>query len=197
MGVALSCLVEGRELYNRNMKKSVVSLLAALCLSACGTAPVPTTQNSAPPAIALSLPASSFPVLTRFTFTATLGPADAYLYAFFVDAQGGVAQLLPNRYDSAPGDVSHPAGEVVTFPPADARYYVLTDGTTGPATLLAFVSTAPLNLGAVSAYEGQNPFATAKVSGLEPLSAALKVAADSLPGTLYAETRAAFTVTAP
>ena len=103
---------------------------------------MPEPQTHAAPGVTLSLPASSFPVPSRLTFTATLGPADAYLYVFVVEADGTVDQFLPNRYDAASADVLRPAGQIVAFPAPDAGYVIETTAPFGLTTLMAFVNCA-------------------------------------------------------
>lgn len=165
---------------------------AALTLSACASTPAGQTA-----AVKLSLPTSTFVVGNTLAYTATVGPADGFLYLYALDASGTV-QLLPNRATSLdPGAVHVHAGQVVTVPPAGARFSLTFDAA-GPVRLLAFLSARPLNLDGISAYESTSDrFATSKLSSLEELSMALKQAADQVPGNVVAEDRVTFTVSAP
>ena len=153
-----------------------------------------------PPAVTLTLPASTFRGGDKFSFTARVDSTSAYLYLYSVDSAGQVVQLLPNRTGSSTQPLVEQilrvsAGQTISFPSADDRFFLITTDPAGPSTLVAFASVKPLNLDALRTYPSANAtFAQVKVTGLNALSAGLKVAADAQPGNLYAQTTAAFTV---
>ena len=171
-------------------------MLPAFLLMSCGPSVTPLPSA---PVVSLALPAAQLNVGGRLALTASVANISCSLYIFFVDPAGQADQLLPNRTGPASPlapDLRVDAGQVVAFPPTDARFTIVTTPPLGQYTVLAFASAKPLNLDAISSYATPNtPFATSKVSGLEPLSAALKLAADAQPGNLYSEARVPLSIT--
>ncbi len=172
-------------------------MLPAFLLVACGsavtgTAPGPLLPR---PVVLLTTPRLTLAFNDRLTLTASVAETGGFLYVYLIDPAGEVNQLLPNRAGAA-NDLRVDAGQVVAFPPADARFFVIATAPAGRATLLAFASARALNLAAISAYATADAqFADGRITGLDALSAALKLAADAQPGNLYNETRLSLTIT--
>ena len=181
------------------MKSWLASAPLTFVLMACGS-DRPAVQPSTSPTVTLALPASTLRAGDNLALTTSVDRTSAYLYLYSVDPAGQIQQLLPNRTGSATKPLPEQpflveAGQTIAFPSKDARFSVFVEGPPGTSTLVAFASVQPLNLDALRTYPStSDTFAQMNIAGFNALSEGLKMAADALPGNLYAQTTAAFTV---
>lgn len=97
---------------------------------------------------------------------------NAYVYLFYVDPDGSVGQILPNRLG---GSNSLRAGEVRTFPSASDNFVFNVDGSPGLNKVLVVASRRPLDLSELSTFRSGEPFATVKPQGSRQLAQALSI----------------------
>ena len=88
---------------------------------------------------------------------------DAYVYLFNVRSDGGVQQLLPNRYDSAGQNNFLRGGETRYFPPNNARYEFAAQPPRGLDKVVAVASRTELNTRELAQFRGEEDFATSSL----------------------------------
>ncbi|MEW6421204.1 MAG: DUF4384 domain-containing protein [Deinococcota bacterium] len=97
---------------------------------------------------------------------------NAYVYLFYVDPDGSVDQILPNRLG---GSNSLRAGEVRTFPSANDNFVFNVGGNPGLNKVLVVASRRPLDLSELSTFKSGEPFATVNPQGSRQLAQALSI----------------------
>jgi len=88
---------------------------------------------------------------------------DAYVYLFNVRPDGGVQQLLPNRYDSAGRNNFLRGGETRYFPPNNARYEFAAQPPRGLDKVVAVASRTELNTRELAQFRDEDDFATSNL----------------------------------
>jgi Domain of unknown function (DUF4384) len=106
---------------------------------------------------------------------------DAYVYVFSIHSDGVVDLILPNRLSG--GNQFLRANETRTFPPAGANYQLTVDGPGGQDKILAVASKRQLNLGELTSFKSNQPFAEVTVQGQDNLARALAVVVTPVPST--------------
>ncbi len=106
---------------------------------------------------------------------------DAYVYVFSIHSDGVIDLILPNRLSG--GNQFLRANETRTFPPAGANYQLTVDGPGGQDKILAVASKRQLNLGELTSFKSNQPFANVTVQGQDNLARALAVVVTPVPST--------------
>jgi Domain of unknown function (DUF4384) len=106
---------------------------------------------------------------------------DAYVYVFSIHSDGVIDLILPNRLSG--GNQFLRANETRTFPPSGANYQLTVDGPAGQDKILAVASKRQLNLGELTSFKTNQPFAEVTVQGQENLARALSVVVTPVPAT--------------
>ena len=123
---------------------------------------------------------------------------DAYVYVFSIHADGVVDLILPNKLSG--GNEFLRGGETRRFPPQGASYELSIDGPAGQDKLLAVASKRQLNLGELTSFKNNQPFAQVTTQGQEGLARALAVVVTPVPAqdwtTDYAQLQVRGTVIA-
>lgn len=104
---------------------------------------------------------------------------DAYVYVFSIHADGVVDLILPNKLSG--GNEFLRSGETRRFPPQGASYELSIDGPAGQDKLLAVASKRQLNLGELTSFKNNQPFAQVSAQGQEGLARALAVVVTPVP----------------
>ena len=123
---------------------------------------------------------------------------DAYVYVFSIHADGVVDLILPNKLSG--GNEFLRGGETRRFPPQGASYELSIDGPAGQDKLLAVASKRQLNLGELTSFKNNQPFAQVTAQGQAGLARALAVVVTPIPAqdwtTDYAQLQVRGTVIA-
>jgi Domain of unknown function (DUF4384) len=106
---------------------------------------------------------------------------DAYVYVFSIHSDGVIDLILPNRLSG--GNQFLRANETRTFPPSGANYQLTVDGPAGQDKILAVASKRQLNLGELTSFKSNQPFANVTVQGQDNLARALAVVVTPVPST--------------
>jgi Domain of unknown function (DUF4384) len=106
---------------------------------------------------------------------------DAYVYVFSIHSDGVIDLILPNRLSG--GNQFLRANETRTFPPVGANYQLTVDGPAGQDKILAVASKRQLNLGELTSFKSNQPFANVTVQGQDNLARALAVVVTPVPST--------------
>jgi Domain of unknown function (DUF4384) len=106
---------------------------------------------------------------------------DAYVYVFSIHSDGVIDLILPNRLSG--GNQFLRANETRTFPPNGANYQLTVDGPAGQDKILAVASKRQLNLGELTSFKSNQPFANVTVQGQDNLARALAVVVTPVPST--------------
>ena len=104
---------------------------------------------------------------------------DAYVYVFSIHADGVVDLILPNKLSG--GNEFLRANETRRFPPQGAAYELTIDGPAGQDKLLAVASKRQLNLGELTSFKNNQPFAQVTAQGQDGLARALAVVVTPVP----------------
>ena len=98
---------------------------------------------------------------------------DAYVYLFNLEADGGITQILPNRFAS---EALVKANTVKSFPGTGDKFTFDIAGPAGVNKVLALASSTVLDLSQLSSFKtSQDTFATVTVRGQEGLAQALSI----------------------
>ena len=104
---------------------------------------------------------------------------DAYVYVFSIHADGVIDLILPNKLSG--GNEFLRGGETRRFPPQGASYELSIDGPAGQDKLLAVASKRQLNLGELTSFKNNQPFAQVTTQGQDGLARALAVVVTPVP----------------
>ncbi len=104
---------------------------------------------------------------------------DAYVYVFSIHADGVIDLILPNKLSG--GNEFLRGGETRKFPPQGASYELSIDGPAGQDKLLAVASKRQLNLGELTSFKNNQPFAQVTTQGQDGLARALAVVVTPVP----------------
>ncbi|GAA5514135.1 hypothetical protein Dcar01_02888 [Deinococcus carri] len=97
---------------------------------------------------------------------------NAYVYLFYVDPDGSVDQILPNRLG---GSNYVRKGEVRTFPSPRDNFVFNVGGNPGLNKVLVVASRRPLDLSELSSFRSGQPFAQVNAKGSQQLAQALSI----------------------
>lgn len=102
---------------------------------------------------------------------------DAYVYLFSLESDGGVTQILPNRFTE---DNFLFAGQTRTYPPNSAGYVFNVEPPTGLSRVVAVASTRPLDTRELARFESGAAFATSNL-GQSGFQNAFSIVVNPLP----------------